>query len=739
MNEIAAPNRVDGRLKVTGGAKYAAEFDAQSGPVLHAVIVQSTIACGHVTDLDTSAARLVPGVVEIMTPHNAPRLDLSKAGDMNPGFPLLQDDRVLFNGQHLAVVIAASLEQAQQAAELVEIRYSRERPIAVMSDLPTAIAVPQRFRMGQRPPDSSRGTPEASFTAAPVRIDQIYRTPVEHHNPMEPHATLAEWRGDELLIYNASQSVFGNRKALAGFFGIPETHVRVLSPFVGGGFGTKGSTWPHITLTAMAAKLTGRPVKLVLTRRQMFTSNGYRPKTIQRVRLGAGPEGRLTAVMHDGISQNSFYNEFSEPVGLATEMLYSCPNVAVTHRVSQVNQGLPTFMRAPGEASGVYALECAMDELAWALDMDPVALRLMNYAEQDEHEGKPFSSKSLRQCYEQGAAAFEWQRRIQRPRAMRDGKLLIGLGMASATYPVNRSAARAKARLLADGRAIIQCGSQDIGTGTYTIMAQLTAELLGLPLDRVTAELGDTGLPEAPVSGGSQTTASIMPAVRDACLRLRAQAFELASGEADSPLHGIAAENLAIAQGRIVQAADPQRGETYGALLARQGRDVLEAEGSATPGDEKKNSSMHSFGAQFVEVSVDPDLGEIRVRRHVGAFAAGRILNAKTARSQMIGGIVFGMGMALGEESQIDPWTGRVTNATLADYLVPVHADVPEIEIIMVPEADDQVNPLGAKGIGELPTVGVAAAIANAVYHATGQRIRDLPIRPDKLIDTLSA
>jgi xanthine dehydrogenase YagR molybdenum-binding subunit len=657
---------------------------------------------------------------------------------MNPGFPLLQDDRVLFNGQHLAVVIATGLEQAQQAAELVEIRYSRERPVAVMSDLPTETATPQRFRMGQRPPDSGRGTAEASFAAAPVTIDQIYRTPIEHHNPMEPHATLAEWRGDELVIYNASQSVFGNRRAIAGFFGIPEDHVRVLSPFVGGGFGTKGSTWPHITLTAMAAKLTGRPVKLVLTRQQMFTSNGYRPKTVQHVRLGADKDGRLTAILHDGISQNSFYDEFSEPVGLATEMLYSCPNVAVTHRISPVNQGLPTFMRAPGEASGVYALECAMDELAWALDMDPVALRLMNYAEQDEHEGKPFSSKSLRQCYEQGATAFEWQRRIAKPRAMRDGRLLIGLGMASATYPVNRSAAHAKVRLMADGRAIVQCGSQDIGTGTYTIMAQITAELLGLPLDRVRAELGDTGLPEAPVSGGSQTTASITPAVRDACLTLRAQAFQLASEDAASPLHSIAAADLNVAQGRIVQTADPQRGETYSALLARQGRAMLEADGSASPDDEKKKSSMHSFGAHFVELSVDPDLGEIRIRRHVGAFAAGRIINAKTARSQMIGGIVFGQGMALAEETEIDPWTGRVTNATLADYLVPVHADVPAIEVIMVPETDDQVNPLGAKGIGELPTVGVAAAIANAVYHATGQRIRDLPIRPDKLIDRLS-
>jgi xanthine dehydrogenase YagR molybdenum-binding subunit len=738
MSDIATANRVDGRLKVTGGAKYAAEFTPEIGQVLHAVLVQSTIPAGRVAGIDTERARRVPGVVEIMTHENAPRLDLSKAGDMNPDFPLLQDDRVLFNGQHVAVVIAGTLEQAQQAAVLIEIRYNRDQPVLVMSDMPTGTTEPERFRMGSRAPDSKRGDPETAFATGAVKIDQIYRTPVEHHNPMEPHATLAEWQGDRLILHNATQSVFGNRKALAGFFGLPEDQVRVVSPFVGGGFGTKGATWPHITLAAMAAKLTGRPVKLVLTRRQMFTSNGFRPKTVQHLRLAAAQDGKLVAVLHDGVSQNSCYGEFSEPVALATEMLYSCANVSVSHRLSKVNQGLPTFMRAPGEASGVYALESAMDELAWALAMDPVALRLKNYAEQDEHEGKPFSSKSLRQCYEKGAAAFGWERRVAQPRSMREGRLLIGLGMATATYPVNRSPADARARILADGTAVIQCGSQDIGTGTYTIMAQMAAELLGLPIGRVTAELGDSSLPPAPVSGGSQSTASIMPAVREACLAVRAQVFQAASQDADSPLHGIAIADLTVADGRISHSADATRGETYAALLTRQGQSGFAAEASSKPGDEKKNFSMHSFGAHFVELSVDPDLGEIRIRRHVGAFAAGRILNAKTARSQMIGGIVFGMGMALTEATEIDPNTGRVSNATLADYLVPVHLDVPEIEIIMVPEEDDQVNPVGVKGIGELPTVGTAAAIANAVYHATGRRIRDLPIRPDKLIEGLS-
>jgi len=738
MTPITTASRVDGRLKVTGGARYAAEFKPEQGTLLYAVLVQSTIAAGRVSEIDTSKAKRVPGVVAIMTHENAPRIDLGKAGDMTPGFPLLQDDKVLFNGQHLALAIATSFEAAIQAAAQVEIQYNRDQTVPVMSDTPSGTDVPKRFRNGMRPPDSTRGTPQASLDAGAVKIDQIYRTPVEHHNPMEPHAAMAEWQGDQLLVHNASQSVFGNRKALAGFFGLAEDKVRIISPFVGGGFGSKGASWPHITLAAMAAKMTGQPVRLVLTRRQMFTSNGYRPKTVQRIRLGADRDGRLTAVMHDGITQNSFYGEFSEPVALASEMLYSCPNVAVTHRLSKVNQGLPTFMRAPGEASGLYALESAMDELAWALGMDPIALRLKNYADRDEHEDKPFSSKTLRACYEQGAAAFDWQRRIAQPKSMRDGRLLIGLGMATATYPVNRSEAGAKVRIQADGTAVVQCGSQDIGTGTYTVMAQLGAEYLGLPLEQVRAELGDTALPQAPVSGGSQSIASITPAIRAACLALRAQALKLTTGDPASPLHGVDPKDLDIVDGRILHSADKSRGETYQALLARQGRPSIEAEGSAKPGEEKRQFSMHSFGAQFVEVSVDPDLGEVRVRRHVGAFAAGRIMNAKTARSQMIGGIVFGIGMALTEATEVDARSGRIVNATIADYLVPVHLDVPEIEVIMVAEQDGAVNPLGAKGIGELPMVGTAAAIANAVYHATGQRIRDLPIRPDKLIEGLS-
>jgi xanthine dehydrogenase YagR molybdenum-binding subunit len=564
-------------------------------------------------------------------------------------------------------------------------------------------------------------------------VDAVYTTPVEHHNPMEPHATIAAWDGDALILYNATQAVSGNQQAVAKMFGLPPHKVRVISSYVGGGFGCKGGTWQHIPLTAMASRMVGRPVKLVLTRRNMFTSNGYRPRTVQRVALGAARDGKLQAIIHEGVTQNCMYGEFAEPVGLAAEMLYSCPNVHVTHRLVKVNAGLPTYMRAPGEASGVYALECAMDELSYALKMDPIALRLANHADRDEHENLPWSSKSLRQCYEEGAAAFGWDRRDPTPGNQRDGNLLIGMGMATATYPANRSKAGALARLLANGQIVVQCGSQEIGGGTYTIMAQTAADTLGLPIARVRAELGDSTMPPAPVSGGSQTTASIQPAVQAACRALLAKAVELAAQDPASPLAGAAPDAVTSGDGRIFLRADPGRGVSFEDLLRRAGRSSLEARADSDPGDIKKRYSLHSFGAQFAEVAVDPDLGEIRLRRYTGVFAAGRILNAKTARSQMIGGVVYGMGMALFEHSEVDPRSGRITNATIADYLVPVHADVPPIDISFIPEQDDVVNSLGAKGIGELPMVGVAAAIANAVYHATGKRIRDLPLTVDKL------
>ena len=728
-------DRADAVLKVTGGARYAAE--ERIDHLAYGVLVQSTIGKGRITAIDSKMAERAPGVMLVMTPFNGPRLAEVKPGGNQPGefYPLLQDDRVQYNGQHVAVVVAETFEQATHAATLLDIGYAREEPLARLDQALDKLYVPKHFRGGARPPDSARGEPDAAFAAAPVKLDVTYTTPVEHHNPMEPHAVIAAWESDgALTLYHSTQSVSGSRDRVAGLLGVPKDKVRVVSRYVGGGFGTKGSTWPHVTLAAMAARQAKRPVKLVLTRRQMYSGNGYRAATIQRFRIGADAAGRVTALIHENQAATATFGEFVEPSGLPVEMMYSCANCRVTHRVADINMGTPTFMRAPGEASGMAALEAAMDELAYAVNIDPLELRVLNHAAQDEHERKPWSSKSLLQCYEQGAKAFGWSRRSLAPGSMRDGQVLIGWGMASSTYPMNRSAAGATVRLLADGSATVKSGTQEIGTGTYTIMRQVAAETLGLPLMRVTSELGDSTMPTAPVSGGSQTAASVMPAVAAAARAARDQLVQLALGLDDGPFAGRGADAIAVADGVLYAAQEPSRRIAHAEVLRRAGREAIEATERSEPGDEKKHFSMHSFGAHFAEVRVDPALGEVRVSRYLGAFAAGRILNSKTARSQMIGGIVYGLGMGLTEETDVDARTARIVNANIAEYLVPVHADVPPIDIILVDEDDPHVNPLGIKGIGELPMVGAAAAVANAVFHATGKRVRDYPIRPDKLL-----
>ena len=728
-------DREDAVLKVTGGARYAAE--ERIDHVAHGVVVQSTIGKGSVVAIDSTAAESAPGVLLVMTPFNAPRLAEVKPGGNQPGefYPLLQDDRVQYNGQHIAVVVAETFEQATHAAVLLDIRYAPEEPLARLDQALDKLYVPKHFRGGMRPPDSSRGDPDAAFAAAPVKLDVTYTTPVEHHNPMEPHAVIAAWEPDgTLTLYHSTQAVSNSRDRVAGLLGLPKEKVRVVSRYVGGGFGTKGSTWPHVTLAAMAARQAKRPVKLVLTRRQMYSSNGYRAATVQRFRIGADAAGRLTALIHENQAATATFGEFVEPSGLPVEMMYSCANCRVTHRVADINMGTPTFMRAPGEASGMAALEAAMDELAYAVNVDPLELRVLNHAARDEHEQKPWSSKSLLQCYQQGAEAFGWSRRSMAPGSMRDGDVLIGWGMASSTYPMNRSAAGATVRLLADGSAAVKSGTQEIGGGTYTIMRQVAAETLGLPLIRVTSELGDSTMPSAPVSGGSQTAASVMPAVEAAARAARDQLVQLALGLEGGPFAGLGAADIAAEDGMLHAASDPSRRIAHDEVLRRAGREAIEVTETSRPGDEKQHFSMHSFGAHFAEVRVDPALGEVHVARYVGAFAAGRILNAKTARSQMIGGIVYGLGMGLTEASDVDARTARIVNANIAEYLVPVHADVPPIDIILIDEDDPHVNPLGIKGIGELPMVGAAAAVANAVFHATGKRVRDYPIRPDKLL-----
>jgi xanthine dehydrogenase YagR molybdenum-binding subunit len=736
-------DRRDGGLKVTGRARYAAEFDIDN--LAYAALVQSTIASGEITGFDLSEAQAVPGVLTIMTPDNAPRLPQAAPGQSETtgplvAKPLLQDRLVYYNGQHIALVVADTLERAQQAAALVHVQYREAEAQVRMQDALGSAYPPQHFRNGARPPDSRRGDPEAALASAPVKIDATYTTPLEHHNPMEPHATIALWEGDgedkRLTVYSATQGISNTSNALAKLFGLKPEQVRAICPFVGGGFGCKGNTWPHVALAAMASAVVGRPVKLALERKQMFTSNGYRPQTVQRVRLGADLEGRLLALTHDGLTSMSHpaLGEFSEPVALQSEMLYAGPNNAVTHRLVPLNLPLPTYMRAPGEASGSFALESAMDELAAALKIDPLELRLRNYAETDPHVDKPFSSKALRQCYADGAEVFGWARRPIEPGSMRDGSVLIGWGVATATYPVNRSAAGARILFDSDGTVAVQSGTQDLGTGTYTVMAQLAADALKMPLHRVRFELGDSNFPKAPVSGGSQSAASVGSAVLAAAGNAKRRLFEMALAANRSPLAGAAPDDLELGDGFVRLRSAPHRQISVPALLARNRLERLVVEGDAQPGDEKKRYSIHSFGVQFAEVRVDPELAQIRVSRFVGAYSAGRILNMKTARSQALGGITMGIGMALMEATHIDPNTGRIVNSNVSEYVMPVNADIPDITTIFVEEQDRMINPAGIKGLGELPIVGAAAAVANAVWHATGVRVRDLPIRPEKIL-----
>lgn len=724
-------DRVDGRLKVTGGARYSAEIPIAN--VAYGVLISSTETVGTVSAMDTSDAQRVPGVITILTPFNRPPAKQHKAEDDQANIPLLQDTRVRFNRQPIGVVVADTFEHAKDASSRVRVTYASHKPMTVLSEHLDK-AHPLKDIHGD-PPDKTRGDMAAGMAQADVRIDQTYTTPQENHNPMEMHATVAVWEGEHLTLYDATQGVFAAQKQVAHALNMPPENVRIVSYFLGGGFGCKGTAWSHVALAAMAAREAGRPVKIVLERAQMYGPVGYRPETIQHVRLGAKADGTLTALGHATTNNIATYDEFAEPSALTARMVYASPNMESTHRMVALDYGKPTYMRAPGEASGSFALESAMDELAYALKMDPLALRLKNYAETDPDKNLPFSSKSLRACYAQGAARFGWDKRNPKVGSMRasDGRIM-GWGMATATYPTNRQASSAKATLYADGHALVQAGSQDIGTGTYTVMTQIAADALGLPPARVRFELGDTRLPETPVSGGSQTAASTGSAVKMAGLGLRDKFIGLAVTDPASPLFGATAPEVSVDGGRLFRQSDPSKGETYRDILKRQELAQLDAQVKSAPGDEKKQYSMHAFGAQYCEVLVEPDTGQVRVSRFVTAIGAGRILNAKTARSQIIGGVVYGIGMALLEHTVADTRYGRIMTADLAEYHVPVNADVPYIDAFFVDEDDPHVNPVGVKGIGEIGITGVCAALANAVYHATGQRVRDLPITLDKVM-----
>ncbi len=704
-------NRLDGGLKVTGEARYSAEWPLER--LAYGVIVQSAIAKGVIAQMNTVRALAAPGVISVLTSENAPRLSRAARAAMTPPagrkLSLLQDKTIRYNGEPIGLVVADSFEHATHGAFLVETEYRKRTP-AVFLDaaLGTAEEYTQKIN-GRAPPSTRRGNTDAGFASAYARVDATYTAPIETHNSMEPHNTTAFWDGDNLTLYDSTQYVYGVKRFMAKLFDIPEANVHVISHFVGGAFGSKGSAWSHVALAAMASRVVGRPVKIVLTRRQMFGLVGARPATVQRLAIGAKKDGTLTAIRHHSISSTSMLEDWLEPATVATRILYDCPNEDTGHKIVRLNVGTPTFNRGPGESSGIFALESAMDELAVKLRMDPIALRLKNYAERDPESGQPWSSKSLRECYAQGAEKFGWSRRRAEPRAVREGDQFIGMGMASATYPARRSPASALARLLPNGNIVVQAATHELGTGTYTVMSQIVAEILGVPIDRIIFELGDSNFPENPISAGSLTAQSTGSAVRAAAIALHDKITAM-GGDASKP-------------------------DSARTLVGNSGAPFIEARGDAKPDSaEQEKYSMNSFGAVFVEVRVDASLGVVQVSRMLGAYGVGRILNRKTARSQMMGGMIYGLGMSLFEHTLNDPHSGRYLNADLAEYLVAANADVPAIDVIFVDESDFHVNPLGVKGIGEIPTIGVAAAVANAVYNACGVRVRDLPITMDKVM-----
>jgi xanthine dehydrogenase YagR molybdenum-binding subunit len=728
-------DRVDARLKVTGKATYSAETAIANAA--YAVIVGAAHAKGKIGALDVKAAEKAPGVIAVLTHLNAPKLPGAgkRTSPQDRELQILQDDLVRYDGQPIALVVADTLEHARHAAMLVarDAKVDVEKAaISLEGELDKAYAPKETVR---GPTDTAKGDVAKAIENLAHVVDETYTMNAETHNPMEMHATVAVWQGDDkVTLYDATQGGFVVRKKIAALFGLEPNNVRVISHYLGGGFGCKGSPWSHVPLAAMAAKVTKRPVKLVLTRQQMNQMVGHRPRTIQHVVLGSDPNGRLLGTKHEETGWTSRFDEFIEPGAAWSRAIYACPNTLTSHRLVRLDVSTPTFMRAPGAASGSFAMESAIDELAWSLRMDPLDIRLKNYADKDPDTGKPFSSKELRACYKQAADRFGWAKRPREPRFTRDGSWLVGWGMATASYPAHQRPSSALVKIKRDGTVVAQAGSHDLGTGTYTIMAQIAADAVGMPVEEVRFELGDTVLPEAPLAAGSATAASVGSAVKLAGAAAKSELVKLAVADDKSPLHGLADADVDAADGALVSKKDKTKKDPFTAILERAGKDEVSGKVDTKERDDRQKWSCHSFGAQMCEVKVDEATGEIRVTRWVGAFAGGKVLNAKTARSQLLGGIVWGIGQALLESTDRDARDGRVVTKELQDYHLPVNADVPPIDVIMVDENDPHVSEVGAKGLGELGITGAAAAIANAVFHATGKRVRDLPITLDKLL-----
>ena len=728
-------HRYEGIAKVTGKAKYAAEFSEPfpKSDLLYAYMVQSTISCGTIVSIDRAAADRSPGVVAILTPFNAPKL--SQGPPQPPArrnLSLLQDREVHYNGQPVAVVVAKSLIEAKTAAALMKFKYAPKPAQVKFQNRLGDARWPKN--PGKEPAGNHRGDVQAGFAKSVAIVENTYVTPIQHHNPMETHGTIAWWDGEKLNVYDATQYISGVRMSLAKAMSIPLDYVHVTNPVVGGGFGSKGSMWSHVPLCAMAAKVTGKPVKLVLDREQMFGPVGGRPSTVNKIKLGAAADGKLLAMQHDVVLNASVIEDFVEHAEGPTKSLYMSEANSVTTKVVEVNLGVSTFMRAPGEAPGTAVLEIAMDELAEKLKLDPVQFRIVNYAEKDPSHDRPWTDKHLRECYQMAADRFGWSKRSATPGTMTEGNALIGYGMATATYPANRSAAQAVVRMLPGGKMFVGSGTQDLGTGTYTIMAQQAAAGLGIDPTLVEVKLGDSTLPKAPVSGGSQSSASVLPAIQDATAQLKLKLADLAIADAKSPLHGLKTLDIDVKGGRLINKNNPSQSDSLTDLIARNGNKPVEAMGSAEPSESRDAMTSNSWGAVFVEVAVDKDTHMVKVRRVVGTYDVGTLLNEKTGLNQLMGGIVWGVSFALHEEAHIDPTYGRVVNESLAEYHVPVNADIGTIDVSVLNIPDLKFNPVGSRGIGEIGITGTAAAVANAIYNATGKRLREYPMTPDKIM-----
>jgi xanthine dehydrogenase YagR molybdenum-binding subunit len=705
--------RVDGQLKVTGKAPYAA--DNQIPGLVYATLVCSAVALGRVNHMDTGAALRHRDVLRVLTDFAGVKLPFDTR-------------QVSYFGQPLAVVIATTLEAAAHGASLIDVRYS-SRPMLTDIDAPQAVTQPGDFNG-----DYVRGDADQAIRGASVVTDLQFSIARNNHNPMELPATIAKWDGAKLTVWDKVQSISSARHSYAKAMGVPQDHVRVISPFVGGAFGSAGETWPHQLLAAFAARRMQRPVKLVLTRKQMYSAIGYRPTSRQRMAIGADHSGHIVAMIHEGRTETAKYGTYEDGLVGNPRFLYRVPNMRSTYRVVPLDVNLPTYMRGPGAVTGMFALESGMDDLAHRLGMDPIELRLRNEPDVDQTTGKPFSTRRLTDCLRQGAATFGWNRRNPTPGATHDGDQLVGIGMAAAAFFTARSQCAAIARVLADGTAEVQSGTSDMGPGTYTSMTQVAADALGIPLSRVRFALGDSRFPPAPPHSGSQTMASVGSAVFTAANMLRDRFIRVAVIDPESPLNGLRLEDVAVTDGRMFAMAGPQRGESYQDLLRRRGWPNLDSEQTWTPSDADKRYSMNAYGAVFAEVVVDQLLATVRIRRIYGCYDAGRVVNPKLAHSQAIGGMVGGVGMALLEGTQLDHRDGRIVNANMSDYLVPVNADIPALDATFLPAEDKIADPIGVKGLGELVIVGVPAAIANAVFNATGKRVTDLPITVEKLL-----